>query len=188
MNSYNVRNNFKNGAIFCLLVMLMAGCAGKNDDLRITEYFDLPEYFTSKAIEYQDKQASLKKTLSRPSDTEVVEKDDVDWMSEFKPFIEIDLNRPAFSNGYMKDTIQTDSGMVITYTARDSTFEIKKVSLSFNDGSLKKVDAIHSKDNVYYFSREILTFEDGKGYEIRVSNVMKAGKPVEFSIRGDVIH
>jgi hypothetical protein len=191
MNIYKRPNIYRGSLILILfpLYAFLTGCKNDtgNEEFSIKEYFDIPGHFIAEAERLQQSGASLRKTLTRPDDSEEVHKDEVDWQAELKPFIDIDLNKPAFSGGYTTDTIMNGGDMAISYTAIDSTFDIKKATLVFHDGELTKMQAEHSKNNVYYYSREILIYEAETGYEITVSNIMKAGKPVEFTIKGEII-
>lgn len=188
MNICRKLSNYKITALCVIIPMLITGCADDADQksASVKEYFDIPVYFERLAHDLNENDVGLRKTLSRPTDSEVVKKDDVDWLAELKPFIDINLNKPAFSDGYLIDTVVHQDQMTIVYTARDSSFDIKEVVLFLDHDVLTRLEAVHSKDNVYYYSREVLTFEHQRGYEINVSNVMKAGRPVEFSIRGEM--
>ena len=188
MNICRKLSNYKITALCVIMPLLITGCADDADQTSASakEYFDIPVYFEQLAHDLNENDVGLRKTLSRPSDSEVVKKDDVDWLAELKPFIGITLTKPAFRYGYLIDTVAHEVLMTRVYTARDSSFDIKEVVLFLDQDVLTKLEAVHSKDNVYYYSREVLTFEHQRGYEINVSNVMKAGRPVEFSIRGEM--
>jgi hypothetical protein len=171
-------------------VLFSYGCTDQASDKSsfTGQYFDIPEYFNEEAERLNNSHAGLRKILTNGLDEDEVKKDSVDWYKEFIPFIDIDINKPSFKNGYITDTIGSSNDYEITYHAIDSTFEIKSVYLKFVNNRIVELHVTHRKNNFYYISQEELRYNSDIGYSIHVDNELMAGKSFKFKIIGEIIN
>lgn len=168
--------------LFCITI---SGCSYESDvhnNLR-RDYFDVRKYFETEAAYLNEYDASLKKTLLHGLDKEIVFNDTVDWVKEFAPFLAIDINKPAFTNGYQIDSTRNQ----IKYTAKDSSFEVKSIKIQFEDKDVSRISFVLRKKNMYYYSIESLVYYARNKYAINIDNNLKAGSRVMFEITGDII-
>jgi len=189
-NIYQELKNFSNRKFLILIIpILLSACTPSETDIdtKSNEYIDISGFFKEEANRLNDLNASLEKSLNNGASNEIVLRTDVDWTEELNPFIDIDLNKPAYKNGYKIDTININSGYQIKYSSIDESLELKSVSIDFIKEQIQKIIVIHKKDNIYYLSKEELIYETGKSFHIKVRNELKTGKPIQFGITGTII-
>jgi hypothetical protein len=175
--------------IFSLL-LIIAACSDKQSTSQNPEYdyFNLEEYFIKEAEALRKRNALISKTLLKDGITETLVFDSVQWDKELKPFMNSDLNKPAFRQAYSVDTVHLNSATKIIYSAQDPSLTTRSILISHHNGIIYSVMIINQTSNVYYSTAETLIYLPGRHYIITMMNDPAAGKETSFQLQGEIIN
>ncbi len=92
------------------------------------------------------------------------------WQTELAPFLDADINKPAFVKRYKADTLKiNDSTTCLAYSALDEKLRTRELKLYFtrNDKVPYKMEANLSASKLFYKSAQQLSLTESKGYDMR---------------------
>lgn len=89
----------------CLLFFLIA-CAEKPIE-KTRKYFDIKALFASQIVVLGKEKSIFKKEISINGEKEIKELSAINWEKELDPFLQSDINKPAFLQSY--EIVETDS-------------------------------------------------------------------------------
>lgn len=107
-----------------------------------------------------------------------------DWEKELKPFLECDLNLPAWKNGFAIDTNHTNGTTTVRYTAREKRITIRELTLSLRGDSVLTLSVNYLKSNTWYSLGRKLTYIPGIGYTIIIQQDTPLQAPETIRLEG----
>jgi hypothetical protein len=173
-----------------IILMLMAAC-GERENNRSNikgEYFDIQEFFRNEAASLSDKSLSLDKRLIREEETETLKVINPDWLNEFSPFLEVDINKPAYRGAFLIDSLRKQDSLTLYYQSIDSETPVNNIKIFMVGDTVKELRIVKSVSNIYYKSTDTLEYFRSGNYRIRVKSKPRAGRKIEFVLEARAAH
>lgn len=175
--------------VVAFFIILFSGCESLSvGDQKSTRVFRPDLYFKDEAAKLSRQNIILEKTLIKDGVVEKQIADSINWNDEFRPFIQLDISKPAMINSYKVDTVITKFGYEIHYNATDSAASVRAMSVYFNEDTLVKLNAISATNNVYYYATDTLEYFGNGYYRIHASSMPKLGKDLSFELTGKPVN
>jgi hypothetical protein len=131
-------------------------------------YFKIAEFFDKQAHQLNQSGISIEKRIVKDGEAESKFISDTDWKVQFKPFVEADINRPAFVRAYSIDTIANENGNYqVDYKALEPNLVVRKIRLFFSEEDCERVEITTLKDNAIFTSKQMMVFVRNKGHLIK---------------------
>lgn len=172
--------------IFFGILLIMTACQSGDTNVR-SPYFSIPEFFRAECSSLKKQKAVLIKKVQYDGKEELMQINQPDWENELRPFLDCDLNKPAYAGAYTIDTAMTDGAYAVFYKAKEPKMPIRMVSLNYANDKLVSVYMETGKSNSWFRLRQEMTFTPGEGYQIKGSQKMAIGKETKFTISGSVL-
>ncbi len=154
------------GIICCFLVSCGSSLEEKTSEFE-KPFFDFPAYFQSEIERLNDSSPKFKKEVTFNDVMEPQDFKQVDFSEELKLFAAIDINRRALMDKYHSDSILVNDQMNrLTYTALDSSLNIRSIIIDYEEGEIAQVDIYKKQKNFVGFSRQHLRYKPHEGYTI----------------------
>lgn len=171
-----------------VFILIISSCNYINDrNTSIPGRFMPGEYFSNEAKKLNSRNLSLEKTVFKNGKSEIIVLDSVNWFKELKPFIDINIAKPAQINSYQIDSLVESNVLTINYIARDSTVSVKEVIVKFKNKKLLNFRAIQSSYNLYYQSIDTINYFGDGNYRISAMSKPKLGREVNLKLHGKAI-
>ena len=152
--------------ILIITVFLLASCNEETIKVASNKYYDLAAFFRLEAKTLDNLNMKLEKKIVKDSIIEEKSFEKINWLNELSPFIDCDINKPAWINSYRTDTLQTNVGMKVVYTAIEDKLPVRTIELTINKNKITEITTHKVRHNFYYQSEDLLTYHVQKGYEI----------------------
>lgn len=176
-------------SISILLLSLMASVSCQEVHQQEVAYFDCKRYFESIAASLVSDGATLQKTVVADGKSETIDITKPDWKKELAPFLELDINKPAFRGMYDVQTKPNGSSMVTEYVSLDKNHIVQTLRvMQTNDGKVETVQAVCSTRNPYHASSDTLLFESTGSYRIKAYSNPTLGSRIAFDIKGLILN
>lgn len=185
-------------------------CACKKDPVDqyfedTSVYFDIGTFFRTQVDNLNKRKLAIRQRVVKDGFAQTIEKEQVNWEEELAPFIDADINRPAWRGQFKVDTVlRNDHLVVIEYTLRDADKNddgspvegavkgwfrgdpcpISKVVLTKDPRSNTplKVSIDKLTNNFLYSSSHKLYFTTGEGYMVKGRLEVKYLFSSEYSV------
>jgi len=126
------------------------------------KYFDIKGYFYADSSMLTSKHPLITKTVSHNGITQTKKVYIGNWGNEFAPFINSDINKPAWRESY---TVTTGTGVMI-YNAKTPDLKTTKVIISKNGDKLNWIEIDNHTKNLLYEDYEKLVYYPDSLYSI----------------------
>ena len=173
--------------ILLLTVFLFACTQGGtvNTGSASQQFFDLKGYFESE-VERLNKSGNsrAKKTVVADGKTEERIIDSVDFQRELGFFAGSDINRPAWSDKYVVDTLLNELNQIIqlSYKCNDEKLKIRKIVIEFDGQEVSKVFIENNTSNSIATSSQVLVYQPAIGYSIESHQKVAMGDEELFKV------
>lgn len=166
------------------IVLLMAGCTGSTQkgETFQTGYFDMQGFIAQQVGKLANSNPQVEKVAYLNGKTEHHEQqyDSLQWVTELHPFLDADINKPAFVKQFQVDTLKvSDTVSCISYQAIDDKPRTRLLKLYFhpNDSVPFELEAWLKSNKLFYHSYEYLRLTPSQSYEVRGGqSIMLFGK------------
>ena len=130
-------------------------------------FFDLEAFFQSEA-ERLASQQKVDKKITMNGVTEQQQESDWNAAEELKGFKDLHINRPAWRDQYLVDSLRGTNGEItgLRYVAVDSTMRIREVEVDWADGAVSEIRVEKHMKNLIVFFHQTLLYRPGQGYSI----------------------
>lgn len=146
---------------YFLLSILFFSCE-KEQEVKTIKYFDIKALFTNQIAMLTIQKPVFNKKVEINLEKENKEISDINWEKELSPFIQSDINKPAFLGSY--DIIETDSTLKYSLKAGEKK-PISSISItkSLQKQQIKFINIASSDENMLYrWEKELkANFESG---------------------------
>lgn len=147
------------------------------------KYFSINNFIDNQIKYLKKMNPEISKTITYNSKIETQTLTDIDWEKELSVFKEYDINKPAWSNSYLIDTINNDTlSYDINYTTQDSSLSIKNLLVKFYNNKAVGFYANINSENFLYNIQKKVQYSISTGYSISENQNIKFYKDSEFKI------
>lgn len=176
-----------NLSYFMLVVAIGCNQHGTSDSPidKVNPYYDLKGFFEREIQALETMKPTIVKTISLDEQIEKKELKDVDLRKELDLFIKADINKPAWSDIYLIDSLISpiSKRSVLRYRSRDPKQKIQSIEIEFD--SLQSPTKIEIQSNVKSAianTNETLIYYARKGYSIQTDQKVIFGNPTKLRI------
>lgn len=167
------------------LFSLLISCGGpEKNPVNDSRFFNLNGYFNEQVAELEKLNTPITKTIMHNGKTETITEQNVDWNTELKPFLEIDITLPAHILSYSIDSLVEGNSTTLYYTAKDSTPLLRNIVIKLNNGNPDSIYIRKVISNSYVSSMETMSYFGNGNYELKVHNDPQIGKNIAFELKG----
>lgn len=130
-------------------------------------FFDLELFFEEEAERLASTGAVDKKIVFNGV-TEEQRLESWDAGKELSGFKELHINRPAWRDQYLIDSLRAAGGELegVRYMAIDSSLRIREVEVDWKEGAVEEVRVEKYVKNVIVFFHQTLRYRPGEGYSL----------------------
>ncbi|MEZ4883754.1 MAG: hypothetical protein R3E32_03370 [Chitinophagales bacterium] len=179
---------------YWLSFMVFSACSSKNpsiaDASTANYYFSLKQFFQSQIQSFQSQQIVLHKFASLNGELEKKALSEIDWETEFRPFVNSDINKPAWKDSYQIDSSANGLGQLqVHYTAMNPDLRTQKIDITFGKDAVTPsfIEVTNLSRNPIYDTTEKLQYDVNKRYVIENEQKVMWMKPDAFKIEGELI-
>ncbi|MBK8566925.1 MAG: hypothetical protein IPN76_27260 [Saprospiraceae bacterium] len=110
--------------------------------------------------------------------------DSVDFQRELGMFSVSDINRPAWSDKYVADSIFDEQKQLVhlEITSLDKSLKTQSIAVDFQQGAISKVQIHNNTTNSIASSNQVLTYEPSSGYSIESNQKVTFSDAQDFRI------
>ena len=158
-------------SVCLILVILLTSCGEENINSEHKQYYDIAYFFKQESVALQKNKMKIVKQIIKDGAKDLKTFDNINWQKELKPFADCDINKPAWINSYLTDTITLkNGGITITYTAKEEKLPVRRIKISFtNENLIEDIVIRKERHNFYYRSDDWFVYRAMKGFEIKGS-------------------
>jgi len=174
------------GCVFLIIALIsLLSCSGTETKQAETQkYFSTEKYFSEEAASLNNRETGIVKTIYKNNSSETIASELVEWRTELQPFLQIDLNKPAYINSYFTDTILNGENLLINFRAKEESMSLQNLSVYLTGTRVDSIYAVLKSENLYYRSVDTLSYSGNGNYRISAWNKPRIGKEVSFVLEG----
>lgn len=171
----------------CLLLLIagwllcFVSCSNETPVSSI-KLFNTAGFMRSEITQLNKKYSRLLKTAEYNGRKEILQLDTVNWNKEFEIISACNLSEKYLS--YKADTIAKDNDSIITYTAKESKLDVRKMILIKNNGAIRKIIIERMKENTFYFSKQEIEYVPQIYFSIYTKEKMILSDTTSYRITG----
>jgi hypothetical protein len=163
--------------LFYSFLLSCLGACREDESKKINYFFDLKGYMNEQANRLDSLGAGVIKTITKDGKTENKELKKINWKKELLPFMESDINRPAWKDSYSADTLITDQATAMSYEALDPSLTTRKLTIiQHADGSCQISIRNKTSNYLYKSEQELEYYSKGSYYVEGSQDVWLAGR------------
>lgn len=192
-------NNYMNklliGSALVWIMIVLVACSEiappTPSNPAINKYFSLKQFFDTEIQSLQSQQIVLHKFATLNGETEKKALSEIDWKTEFTPFINSDINKPAWKDSYRIDSTASQFGeLKIVYTANNPDLRTQEIVVTFEKDAItpKEIRITNQTQNPIYDTTEKLQYVVGKTYLIENQQKVMWMESDNFKIEGELIY
>jgi hypothetical protein len=175
---------------FLIIIALLSCSNPKHSSL--LPYFDLQGFMNGQIKILTTGKSGVIKHLSVNDKKEVHQFISPDWQQELQPFIDADINKPAWRGNFNVDTayyVDIDTEKIVTYTTNVPDIRTKKLVLytDIHTRAILEIEADNRADNVLYHFDQQLFYFPLKKYFITTYEKVVLMNPSTMKIDGKMI-
>lgn len=173
--NFLVKNYLFTLSVFVLTAVGMFSCVGNQDIVprQVNTYLAIDSLMSEKVAELTNNSGSLTKTAVIKNKTETQTIDQPNWERELTVFLALNLNKPAWQEGFKVDTVQNNDNKTVTYLAKEEDITIKKLAVTYQNNKLHKLSSQVASNNLFYSASKELRISFNK-YE-QIENYQVSG-------------
>lgn len=146
-------------------------------------FFDLKGYMSQQVKALKTSKPRVKKRVSINGKTEERVSDQINFEEELAIFINSDINKPAWSDKYTKDSSFSGGQLQnVRYAAREENLKTQMMQVSFTGGIVSKIELKNRASAAIVTAEETMTYTPGKGYSIIYKEVPALAEAKNFSV------
>lgn len=176
---------------YSLLALCVLGACTKDmpsshgmSEVVTKRHFDLKGYFEGE-VQRLGSKGRAKKMVVANGIVETKSQDSVDFQSELAMFSASDINRPAWSDKYVTDSLFDEQKQLVHLkcTSLEKSLKTQSIEVDFRQGTISKVQIRNNTTNAIASSNQILTYEPAVGYSIESTQKVSFSDSQDFRIQ-----
>jgi len=146
-------------------------------------FFDLKGYMAEQIKDLKARQPKVNKQVSINGKNETLHLDSIDFEEELAIFTNSDINRPAWSDQYSKDsTFVSGQLSELRYVAQKENLKTQLLHVFFSEGVVQKIELKNQSSAAIVSAEETMTYTPNEGYSILYKESPLLAKPKNFSV------
>ncbi|MCZ2444363.1 MAG: hypothetical protein LC101_11375 [Flavobacteriales bacterium] len=155
--------------LFFIILIGLWSCSSDNRKNLPVRYFQIDAFFHQQAEALSKSNIMIEKSLfvNEKHDTLLLKAKEIDWDKEFTPFMTCDINKPAYSDAYQIESIQTGIGKTLRYTAVKPSLFVQFIEIVYDELEQPASISIKTKHTSMLSKTETELWFSYTGYGIR---------------------
>ncbi len=146
-------------------------------------FFDLKGYMSQQVEGLKASKPRVKKRVSINGKSEEQLSDHINFEEELAIFMNSDINKPAWSDKYSKDSSFAGGQLQnIRYLAKEENLKTQMLQVSFSGGVVSKIELKNRASAAIVTAEEVMTYTPGKGYSIIYKEIPVLAEAKNFSV------
>ncbi len=146
-------------------------------------FFDLKGYMSEQVEGLKASKPRVKKRVSINGKSEEQLSDDINFEEELAIFINSDINKPAWSDKYSKDSSFSGGQLQnIRYLAKEENLKTQMMQVSFSGSAVSKIELKNRASAAIVTAEETMTYTPGKGYSIIYKEMPVLAEAKNFTV------
>ncbi len=151
----------------------------------VNAFFDLKGFINELIDEYSEKSVTANKKVLFGDNNQYLEDLEIEWKSELQPFLQADINRLAWVEKFVVDTIKIDSTYAVSYNNMDPSIPVKLLEVSFNENQeVVEIKVKTARKNLLYTSKQTLSLAPNKKYDVEGWQKALFLRRTDFEVHG----
>lgn len=151
--------------IFGVLVVNFNACTSQDKKAeKIGLNFNIPHYLNSEASRLNRLRSGVIKKIYLNKEQDSLTINSVNWTKELELFAAIDLNKAAWKDQFLCDTLSVANTVIVTYKAKINSIPVRQVKLIYFNGKLESIRIVKQSDNFIVKSSSQLIYQPSSGY------------------------
>ncbi len=171
--------------LLSVLILFALSCNQK-EEVNISRYFDLENYFEKESNRLSAGNYILNKKLITGKINEEVIMDSVNWTDILEPFKSCDINKSSWKNSYSIDSSLHGDTLIVKYLAADVNLAIQQVKIGVVANEVTSIEIFKVKRSFYYNSEETFLYQTN-GFVISSSRKVRFSDESRYQISGSFI-
>lgn len=152
--------------------LLLSGCKDPNANDNADFDFNYAILLNKELDDLKKSEATIEKKIYYQGKSETKTLDMPEWEKELRPFVECNIQTPAFDKLYSEEKRTSGDSLIYTFKAKTEKPEIRVLEVIIVKQRLKIIEASLFKKNSYFTLNESLLYRAGEGYRIQGSQKM----------------
>ena len=146
-------------------------------------FFDLKGYMSQQIDGLKTSKPRVKKRVSINGKNEEQILDNINFEEELAIFVNSDINKPAWSDKYEKDSSFSGGQLQnIRYIAKEENLKTQLMQVSFAGGKVSKIELKNRASAAIVTAEETMIYTAGKGYSIIYKEIPVLAEAKNFSV------
>ncbi|RYY32769.1 MAG: hypothetical protein EOP46_18155 [Sphingobacteriaceae bacterium] len=164
------------------IIIFISGLQSCRPDIKVTHpnFFDIKGFFEADSAKLMHLDPIVKKTVSHNGKAETKSLHIKNWGSELGLFINSDINKPAWRDGYT--IVENDT--LLHYTAKQPDLKVRDISVTKQGGKVKSISITNHTENFLYTNTEKLYYWPDSVYRIEKTQHVRFIGDNRYKIQG----
>lgn len=168
-----------------IFVFFIAACQAEKKEAPLKPAFgELEQYFIDETGKLVSSGKALEKILVTNEKMEVKTLKTPDWNAEMRPFLDTFKGNKENTSAYIIDSLQIGVSKILKFTARDTSQEIRNVTVFLHEPVTDSIIINKATANSYYKSTETLVYASPGNFRIQTVHEPVIGKPMNILFVG----
>lgn len=177
----------KTVVLLCFVLLLVSACKDAPSKQE-QAYFSISAFLKKEIVQHRIENITLLKTVQQKERTESKKINAPDWENELKPFLEADIDKPAWKNSFSVDSSVNDTIKFIRYKTKDQKIPVKLFRIQYIHEKIKTLFIKIEKSNSWFTLKQELTYTCDEGYSIHSEQQMTLSDISIYEIKGTLSH
>lgn len=152
---------------YSILCMALVSCASDTQKSKLAETeIDYAQLIDQEIKNLGNLHCGLEKTIYYQGKIEKKVIDNPDWNRELRPFLQLNIQTPAFDKLYTSSQRVSGDSLIMIYTAKTAKSEVRKLEIYLLHQKLDSISAELFRQNSYFTLNETLQYAPNQGYLI----------------------
>ncbi|MEO6149702.1 MAG: hypothetical protein ABIN95_14610 [Mucilaginibacter sp.] len=164
------------------MIILISGLQACKPDVKVitAKFFDVKGFFEADSARLMKLDPIVKKTVSHNGKAETKSLHIKNWGSELSLFINSDINKPAWHDGYT--IVETPD--LMRYTAKEPDLKTRELTIKKQGGKVQSITIVNSTKNLLYTNTEKLYYRPDSLYRIEKTQHVRLIGTNNYKIEG----
>lgn len=129
--------------------------------------FNIPHYLNSEVSRLNGLRSGVIKKINLNNEKDSLIINTVNWTKELELFAAIDLNKAAWKDHFLCDTLRVANTVIVTYKAKINSIPVRQVKLIYFNRKLESLRIVKQSDNFIVKSSSQLIYQPSSGYSYK---------------------
>ncbi len=154
--------------IFVAVLLNFSSCASHDEKTQsVSSSFNIPHYFNSEVTRLNRLRSGVLKKIYLNKEQDSLTDNTVNWTKELELFTAIDLNKAAWKDQFLSDTLSVANTVIVTYKAKINSIPVRQVKLIYFNEKLESIRIVKQSDNFIVKSSSQLIYQPSSGYSYK---------------------